>query len=175
MFRIPNLSLPACPLWLTNGPPARKASDREEGDALGGAHSEDNGLSGACTQNDGRPEEREMLDIDTVPERRKKRRALSLEERPSATEEEILPQDVSESEQDGMEEHPLQASVTTLALWVLVPCTSEIVRESRWLYVVTVSGFLVQDKFELLKITDASHDFFLSRSGFLCSNTSFPD
>lgn len=104
---------------------------------MGGVHGGDRKI-GACIEDDGRPEEGEMFDVDTaVTARGKKRRALSAEERPSATEEDCLPREMSDSGQGGMGEHPLQASVTALAgadqlgFFVIVCNTSELVRVSR--------------------------------------------
>lgn len=97
----------------------RKGEDVSEERADSGHSSK----SGARNENDGRPDERDTVDIDRFPARSKKRRALSVEERPSATEEESSLSDNSASDHNRMQEHPLQASVDTPAWPVLVRCT----------------------------------------------------
>lgn len=103
-------------LSLTNDRPTMQCLDGgmcSQGDALEGVDSDDHNESFAHTKNDGRPEERELFDADTVPARKKKRRALSVEEEPFATYRGSLTREMSEPDKTCTEEHPLQASEIT--------------------------------------------------------------
>lgn len=85
-----------------------------------GVLSDDLRESVARTENDGRREEREAIDVDPAPERRKQGRALSVEEGSPATEGGRSPRETFEPDQKCVEEeHPLQASVTPAGREVL--------------------------------------------------------